>query len=118
MGLMEALSDIYEKPSTINKVYLMRRLFNLKMSEGMPVADHINEFNMIVSQLNSVEIDFEDEVRALILLSSLPDSWNTAVAAISNSSRSTSFTFDGVRDLILSEDIREENLINLYMLFW
>ena len=38
----------------------MRRLFNQQMSEGRPVADHINEFNMIVSQLNSLEINFED----------------------------------------------------------
>ncbi|XP_028220274.1 uncharacterized protein LOC114401894 [Glycine soja] len=32
-GLMKALSDMYEKPSATNKVYLMRRLFNLKMGE-------------------------------------------------------------------------------------
>ena len=30
-GLMKVLSDMYEKPSATNKVYLMRRLFNLKM---------------------------------------------------------------------------------------
>ncbi|XP_028217497.1 uncharacterized protein LOC114399501 [Glycine soja] len=30
---MKALSDMYEKPSAANKVYLMRRLFNLKMGE-------------------------------------------------------------------------------------
>ena len=30
-GLMNALSDMYEKSSAANKVYLMRWLFNLKM---------------------------------------------------------------------------------------
>jgi len=30
-GLMKALSDMYEKSSAANKVYLMRWLFNLKM---------------------------------------------------------------------------------------
>jgi hypothetical protein len=39
----------HEKPSATNKVYLMRRLFNLKMSEGGCVADHINEFNVIIT---------------------------------------------------------------------
>ena len=34
----------------MNKVYLMRRLFNLQMSEGGSVVGHINEFNMIVSK--------------------------------------------------------------------
>ena len=68
---------MYEKPSAMNNVYLMRRLFNLQMSEGGPVADHINEFNMIISQLSSVEINFKDEIKALILMSSLPESWDT-----------------------------------------
>ena len=39
---------MYEKPSAMNKVYLMRRLFNLQMSENGSISDHINEFNMIV----------------------------------------------------------------------
>ena len=73
-GLLKALSNMYEKPSAMNKVYLMRRLFNLQMSENESVSDHINEFNMIVSQLNSVDINFEDEIKALILKSSLPES--------------------------------------------
>ena len=76
---------MYEKPSAMNKVYLMRRLFNLQMSEGEPVANHINEFNMIISQLSLVEINLEDEIKALILMLSLPESWDTVVAAISSS---------------------------------
>ena len=48
-GLLKALSNMYEKPSAMNKVYLMRRLLNLQMSETGSVSDHINEFHMIVS---------------------------------------------------------------------
>ena len=55
----------------MNKMYLMRRLFNLQLFEGESVGNHINEFNMIVSQLSYVEISFEDEIKALILMSSL-----------------------------------------------
>ena len=32
-GLLKALSNMYEKPSAMNKVYFMRRFFNLQMSE-------------------------------------------------------------------------------------
>ena len=105
--LMKALSNMYEKPSAMNKVYLMRRLFNLQMSEGGRVADHINEFNMIISQLGSVEINFEDEIKALILMSSLPESWDTVVAAISSSRGSDKLKFDEIRDVVLSESIRK-----------
>ena len=71
--LMAALSGMYEKSSANNKVHLMKNLFNLKMAEDTPVTQHLNEFNTITNQLSSVEIDFVDEIRALILLASLPN---------------------------------------------
>ena len=36
--LMKALSSMYEKPLANNKVYLMKKLFNLKKAEGTPIA--------------------------------------------------------------------------------
>ena len=56
---------MYGKPSAMNKVYLMRRLFHLKMVDSTSVADHINEFNMIITKLASVKINFEDEILGL-----------------------------------------------------
>ena len=53
---MKALSGMYEKLSANNKVHLMKKLFNLKMAENAPVAQHLNEFNTITNQLSSVEI--------------------------------------------------------------
>ena len=72
--ILKALSNIYKKLSAINKVYLMWRLFNLQMCEGGSFVDHVNEFNMIISQLSSLEINFENEIKALFFMSSLPES--------------------------------------------
>ena len=72
--LMKALSGMYEKPSANNKVHLMKKLFNLKIVENASVAQYLNEFNTITNQLSSVEIDFDDEICALIVLVSLPNS--------------------------------------------
>ena len=68
VDLMKALSSIYEKPSANNKVYLIRKLFNLKKAESTPVAQ-----NTITNQLSMVGIEFDDEVHALILLAFLPN---------------------------------------------
>ena len=48
-GLMKALGKLYEKPSASNKVFLMKRLFTMKISEGGSVADHLNDFNTIIN---------------------------------------------------------------------
>ena len=43
---MKALFSIYEKPSTNNKVYLMKKIFNLKMAENASIAQYLNEFTL------------------------------------------------------------------------
>ena len=82
---MDALAKLCEKPSALNKVFRMKRLFNMKMSEGGSIADHLNEFNTVTNQLSSIKVDFDDEVRALLILCSFPESWNGLVMAVSNS---------------------------------
>ena len=67
MVLIAALSSMYEKSSVNNNVRLMKKLFNLKMVEGVAVTKHLNEFNTITNQLSSVEIEFDDEIRTLIV---------------------------------------------------
>ena len=62
---------------------------------------------MIVSQLNSVDINFEDEIKVLILMSSLPESWDTIVAAISTSRGFEKLKFDEIYDIVLSGSIRK-----------
>ncbi|GKB32448.1 retrovirus-related pol polyprotein from transposon TNT 1-94 [Tanacetum coccineum] len=106
--LFKALSNMYEKPSASNKVFLIRQLVNTKMKEGASVADHVNEFNSILSRLMSVDIKFDDEVQALLLLSSLPESWSGTVTTVIGSTGSTKLKFDSICDLILREDIRRK----------
>ena len=78
---------------------LMKKLFNLKMVEGTPVAQHLNEFNTITNQLSSVEIDFDDEIRALIVLASLPNSWEAARMAVCNSAGKSKLKYEDIREI-------------------
>ena len=71
-GLMDALAKLYEKPSASNKVFLMKRLFNMKMSKGGSISYHLNEFNMVTNKLSFVKVDFDDKVKALLIMFSLP----------------------------------------------
>ena len=44
----------------------------MNMSEHGSVADRLKEFNMVTNQLSYVGVNFDDEVRDLIILFSLP----------------------------------------------
>ena len=96
-NMMDALAKLYEKTSVSNKVFLVKRLFNMNMSEDGSVADHLNEFNTVTNQLSYVKVDFDDEVRDFLILCSLPEIWNGLVMAVSNSvSGSNTLKFDDV----------------------
>ena len=72
--VMSTLGKLYEKPLDSNKLFLMKRLFNMNMSEGGSVVDHLYEFNTLTRQLSFVNLNFDDEVRALLILCSFPKS--------------------------------------------
>ena len=54
----------------------MKSLFNMKIIESGSVTYHLNEFNIVTSQLSSMGINFDGEIRALLILCSFPESWN------------------------------------------
>jgi hypothetical protein len=81
---MKVLAKLYEKTLTLNKVFLMKLFFNMKMSEGGSISDHLNQFNTITNQISSIKVDFDDEVRALSILCSFPERWNELVMDVSN----------------------------------
>ena len=71
---MQTLAKLHERSSASIKVFLMNHLFNMKMVKGGSVGDHLNEFNTITNQLSSVGVNFDEEIRALLILCSLHES--------------------------------------------
>ncbi|VFQ84433.1 unnamed protein product [Cuscuta campestris] len=108
-GIMEALSNMYEKPSAANKVFLIRELVNTRMKNGTLVTEHINKLNSILARLSLVGIKFDDEVQALLLLSSLPNSWSETVTAVTSLAGPDGFTFEKIRDFVLGDDVRRRS---------
>lgn len=82
-SLWKKLESLYERKTAGNKAFLIRKLVNLKYKEGTSIAEHLNEMQSIVNQLSSMKMALDDELQALLLLSSLPESWETLVVSLS-----------------------------------
>lgn len=93
---------MYKKPLVSNKVFLIRQLANTKMQEGTSVIYHVKEFNFLLSKLVLVDIKFDNEVQALLTLSSLFCNWS--------SMWDYKIDFQRIRDLILSQNICRRNV--------
>jgi hypothetical protein len=102
--LWEKLGKLYQSKSLVNKLFLRKKLYNLRMRDGDSVAEHLNAFNTVVSQLVSVDIKISDEDKCISLLCSLLDSWDSLVVAIG--SNTTSLKFEEVVSSLLSEEMR------------
>ena len=55
-----------------------------------------------------MKINLDEEVQALLLLCSLPDSWNTFVVSLSNSAPDGKLTPDMVKNSLLNEEARRK----------
>src|SRR5438270_10518529 len=73
------LKELYSRKSLTNRLYLKKRLYNLRMDEGTPVKQHLNVFNSIIMDLGNTDIKVESEDRALIVLCSLRASYDIFV---------------------------------------
>jgi hypothetical protein len=104
--LWDKLGKLYQSKSLVNKLFLRKKLYNLRMRDGDSVAEHLNAFNTMVSQLVSVEIKISDEDKCISLLFSLPDLWDSLVVAIG--SNTTTLNFDEVVSSLLSKEMRRE----------
>lgn len=59
--LWDKLGAFHPSKSLVNKLFLWKRLCNLRMEDGELVTKNLNAFNIVVSQVSYVDIKILDE---------------------------------------------------------
>ena len=103
------LQGLYERKTDGNKIFLIRRLVNLKFKDDGSVAEHMNEVSNIVNQLSAMKMVLDDELQALLLLSSLPDSWETLVVSLSSSAPDRKVFMEQVMSCLFNKETRRKS---------
>ncbi|XP_041448445.1 uncharacterized protein LOC121404001 [Drosophila obscura] len=76
------LKDVHQPSGPVRKVQLYKKLLSKRMDQRQSISSYINEFIDILDGLSSVRIDLNDELRTIVLLSSLPEHYENFVVAI------------------------------------
>ena len=66
-----------QNKNAVNRVSIFRKIVRLRYQDGSSMAEHMNAFQGLINQTTSLEVPLADEILALLLLESLPDSWET-----------------------------------------
>ncbi|GJX66939.1 hypothetical protein Tco_0302666 [Tanacetum coccineum] len=74
-GVWSKLETLYMTKSLANKLYLKKKFYTFYMSAGRKIFEHIDEFNKMVLDLANIEVKFKDKDLALLLINSLPASY-------------------------------------------
>ena len=69
---------------------------------------HVNTFNRVLVELASHNINFDEEVKALSLLSSLQTSWDGFYMTVTKGS--SKLTLDDTRGLVLPKELRRKSM--------
>ena len=80
------------------------------MEKGGQISKHLESFNMLVTQLTSIEVPMDEEERCQILLCSFSYSWYNLVMAMGSS-----LVFLKMEDVVgslLSEEMRRKVSLN------
>ncbi|GJZ55954.1 retrovirus-related pol polyprotein from transposon TNT 1-94 [Tanacetum coccineum] len=93
--------------SLANKLYLKKKLYTFYMPAGRKISEHIDESNKIVLDLANIEVKFEDEDLALLLLTSLPVSYEHFVDTLLYGRGA--LTLEDVMATLNSKEIKERS---------
>jgi len=82
----EALCGVHEAKTISNKLFLRRRFFTIKTQEGDDMLVHINTVKALADQLRSIKVNITDEDVYMVLLMSLPSSFDNLVTSLESMS--------------------------------
>ncbi|GMI70741.1 hypothetical protein HRI_000743400 [Hibiscus trionum] len=101
------LESQFMSKSLTNKLYQKQKLCGLKKQEGQDLTQHVNIFNQIITDLTQLDVKIENEDKAMILLCSLPSSYEYIVTTLTYGKET--IKFEEITAALLAHNQRRQN---------
>jgi hypothetical protein len=105
--IWDKLETQFMSKTVTTKLYLKQKLYGLKMQEGSDLAGHINVFSQMVTNLEQLGVKIETEDKAIILLCSLPSSYEHVVTTLTYGKES--IKVEDITAALLARELRIKN---------
>ena len=78
-GIMDKLKQVHQSKGLASRLYLRRRLLNMKLNDSNSMSEYLVSMKKVKHQLEEVGSSVDDEDFALMILSSLPESYTPLI---------------------------------------
>lgn len=102
---MNCLKTAYANSGLMRRLTLMKKLLSNELNKSSGMQEYVNNTLAIQQQLTAIGAGVEDEFVAIILLTGLPDKYNSLVMALEHSPEAK-LTTESVVAALLKEDLR------------
>ena len=109
--IREKMENQYMSKTATTKVYLKKKLYGLKMQEGSDLVEYMNAFNQVVTDLARLGVDVADEDRAILLLCSLPPSYEHLITTLTHGKET--IKNEDITAALLSYNMRNKNTVEV-----
>jgi hypothetical protein len=105
--LWNKLEDKYMTKGIENKLYLKRKFFGFRYVEGISMPEHLNNLNKILADLQNLDVNIDDEDKAVVLINSLPDTYEHLATTLMYGK--DSLKFDDVSNALTNDEYRRKD---------
>ncbi|XP_031271827.1 uncharacterized protein LOC116130227 isoform X2 [Pistacia vera] len=101
-SLLDALTSFFTKPSMSRRMTALRRYVTHKMSDDTSAHEHVLKMSELAMELKLEGVDIPDELEAVFLMNSLPDSWEDSIFGmiLNIDSDEKGLSMNNVRDIV------------------
>lgn len=104
--MIQSLKGIFERKSTLSKLYIRRQLLSLKCC-GDSLQDHFMKFDGLIRDLESTGVKMDEDDKVCHLLLSVSEKYETIITVLETSS--VVLTVDFVKSKLLDAELKQKN---------
>jgi len=109
--LWEILEKKYLTKSIESRLQLKSKLYSFQMQRGCSINEHLNRYTKLLTDLVNVDVEINEEDKAVILLNSLPvDEYETFTLTLINGRKSLNYA--EVSAALVSYEVRRQDRLS------
>ena len=104
----DSLSGHFQENTLSKKIHWYKKLYAARMGPNTTMEEHVNNIKIIAEHLESLGDPIQEKYLVMILISSLPDSYNNLITTL-ETLKEEQLTWNYTRDRVMSEYERKKD---------